>query len=93
MFSFQDRMHKTTYKLEPRHQPTKTDLSYQKHQASYELIKEKPKNYQMAASLSHKYKNLVSQSSYGKSMVASYNSYFRQDRGNYERPTLADIHS
>ncbi|CAI2387058.1 unnamed protein product [Moneuplotes crassus] len=28
-----------------------------------------------------KYKNLVSQSSYGKSMVASYNSYFKQDGG------------
>ena len=40
------------------------------------------------SSLGNRYRNLVGQSSYGKAMVASYNSYFKHER-EHIRPTTA----
>lgn len=74
-------MNKTTYDFKRRQNPISTAISYN----SKAQIQQKYDNYyrrgdNSAFSYTKRYKNIVSQSSYGKEMVASYNSYFKTDK-------------
>jgi len=59
--------------------PINSSISYHRHTRT-----SKPEDDRKA--LSNKYKDLVSTSSYGRAMVASFNSYFKHDR-EHIRPT------
>jgi hypothetical protein len=79
-----ERMNRTSYDLSHRQKPISSTLSYsQRPQITHSQA-----TTEENASLSDRYRNLVSQSSYGKAMVASYNSYFKHER-EHIRPTTS----
>lgn len=82
-------MNKTSYDLSHRQKPISTTLSYNRRPVVARTVESKAEQPEKdSAPLNDRYKNLVGQSSYGKAMVASYNSYFKHER-EHIRPTTA----
>ena len=79
-------MNKTSHDFSYRQKPIASSISYNARPAVGSYTEEANLDADpQASALSDRYKDLVSTSSYGKALVASYNSYFKHDR-EYIRP-------
>jgi hypothetical protein len=80
-------MNRTSNDFSHRQKPIANSISYNARSGTGNYTEEANLDVDpQASSLSDRYKDLVSNSSYGKALVASYNSYFKHDR-EYIRPT------
>jgi hypothetical protein len=83
-------LNKTSQDLSYRQKPISSTLSYRQKPMVQRTVESQPEqNDNTDSSFSDRYRNLVGQSSYGKAMVASYNSYFKHER-EHIRPTKAN---